>query len=63
VSVTNQPGVARSLIEGGAELEGEIVEEVWGQRHFFVRDPEGTWIDVIQLTTPDPEWLAANSPS
>jgi catechol 2,3-dioxygenase-like lactoylglutathione lyase family enzyme len=55
--------IARSLIEGGAELEGEIVDEAWGQRHFFVRDPEGTWLDVIQLTIPDPEWLAANLPS
>jgi uncharacterized glyoxalase superfamily protein PhnB len=50
--------IAQSLIEGGAELESEIVDEAWGQRHFFVRDPEGTWLDVIQLTTPDPEWLA-----
>lgn len=55
--------VARALVEGGVELDGEVVDEPWGQRHFFVRDPEGTHLDVIQLTTPDPEWLANLPPS
>ena len=50
---------AAALVEGGVTLEGEPVTEVWGQRHFFVRDPEGSWIDVIQLVAPDPEWLAS----
>lgn len=54
---------AAALVEGGVQLEGEPVTEVWGQRHFFVRDPEGSWIDVIQLVAPDPEWLASNFPS
>ncbi|GAB3940489.1 VOC family protein [Kribbella albertanoniae] len=54
---------AAALVEGGVQLEGEPVTEVWGQRHFFVRDPEGSWIDVIQLVAPDAEWLAANFPS
>ncbi len=52
--------IAAALVEAGVELETEPVTEVWGQRHFFVRDPEGTWLDVIQLVAPDPEWLAAN---
>jgi catechol 2,3-dioxygenase-like lactoylglutathione lyase family enzyme len=54
--------VAQSLTEAGVKLESEVVTEVFGQRHFFVRDPEGTWLDVIQLVAPDPEWLAANMP-
>ncbi|WP_405063375.1 VOC family protein [Kribbella sp. NBC_01505] len=54
---------AAALVDGGVRLEGEVVTEVWGQRHFFVRDPEGSWIDVIQLVAPDAEWLAANFPS
>ncbi|MFC9687181.1 VOC family protein [Kribbella sp. NPDC056951] len=54
---------AAALVEGGVQLEGEVVTEVWGQRHFFVRDPEGSWIDVIQLVAPDPSWLAENMPS
>lgn len=55
--------LAKSLVDAGIELETEVVTEVWGQRHFFVRDPEGTWIDVIQLVAPDPDWLAANFPT
>ncbi|WBQ05267.1 VOC family protein [Kribbella sp. CA-293567] len=55
--------VAAALVDGGVPLETEVVTEVWGQRHFFVRDPEGTWIDVIQLVAPDPAWLAANFPT
>ncbi|GAA3077790.1 catechol 2,3-dioxygenase-like lactoylglutathione lyase family enzyme [Kribbella aluminosa] len=55
--------VANALREGGVHLEGEPVTEPFGQRHFFVRDPAGTWIDVIQLVAPDPEWVAANLPT
>ncbi|TDU89636.1 glyoxalase-like protein [Kribbella voronezhensis] len=55
--------LAQSLTEAGVRLEGEVITEPWGQRHFFVRDPEGTWIDVIQLVAPDPAWLAANTPA
>jgi len=55
--------VAAALRTGGVELETEPVTEVFGQRHFFVRDPAGTRIDVIQLVAPDPEWAAANLPT
>ncbi|GAA1140436.1 VOC family protein [Kribbella jejuensis] len=55
--------VADALREGGVQLEGEPVTEPFGQRHFFVRDPAGTWIDVIQLVEPDPDWAAANLPT
>ena len=55
--------VAAALTEAGVRLETEPVTEVFGQRHFFVRDPEGTWLDIIQLVAPDPDWLAANLPT
>lgn len=55
--------IAAALRAGGVELESEPVTEPFGQRHFFVRDPAGTWIDVIQLVEPDPEWVAANFPT
>ena len=54
--------LATSLGEAGVCLETEVITEPWGQRHFYVRDPEGTWLDVIQLVAPDPAWLAANTP-
>lgn len=55
--------VAQALTEAGVGLETEVVTEPWGQRHFYARDPEGTWIDVIQLVAPDAAWIAANTPS
>jgi hypothetical protein len=54
---------AASLVAAGVNLETEPVTEPFGQRHFFVRDPAGTWLDVIQLVEPDPAWLAANLPT
>jgi catechol 2,3-dioxygenase-like lactoylglutathione lyase family enzyme len=61
--VDDADGVAAGLARAGVSLEGEVVTEPWGQRHFYVKDPEGTWLDVIQLVAPDPEWLAANAPA
>ena len=55
--------VAHSLREAGVALETEVVTEPFGQRHFFVRDPEGTWLDIIQLVAPDPAWLTSNFPT
>ncbi|TCC57042.1 glyoxalase/bleomycin resistance/extradiol dioxygenase family protein [Kribbella pittospori] len=55
--------VAAALTESGVPLETQPVTEVFGQRHFFVRDPAGTWLNVIQLVPPDPAWLAANLPT
>ncbi|GAA1562356.1 VOC family protein [Kribbella sancticallisti] len=55
--------IATSLVEAGVPLETEVITEPWGQRHFYVRDPEGTWLDVIQLVAPDPAWIAANTPT
>ncbi|GAA1569525.1 VOC family protein [Kribbella hippodromi] len=52
--------IADALRAGGVQLESDPVTEPFGQRHFFVRDPAGTWLDVIQLVEPDPEWVAAN---
>jgi len=55
--------VAAAFTEAGVALATEPVTEVFGQRHFFVRDPEGSWLDVIQLVAPDPDWPAANLPA
>lgn len=55
--------LATALVEAGVELHSDVVTEPWGQRHFFLRDPEGTWLDVISLVAPDPAWLAANIPA
>jgi catechol 2,3-dioxygenase-like lactoylglutathione lyase family enzyme len=54
---------AQRLEEAGAELVTPVVDEVYGQRHFYVAAPEGVLLDIIELIPPDPAWLAANVPA
>lgn len=49
---------AARLEAAGVALLEPLRDEPWGQRHFYVQDPAGTVIDVVQFTTPSPEWLA-----
>lgn len=44
----------------GIPIAVPMKDEPWGQRHFYIRDPTGTLIDVVEFITPDPEWLRAN---
>jgi catechol 2,3-dioxygenase-like lactoylglutathione lyase family enzyme len=48
------------LREAGVPIVQELVDEPYGQRHFFCADPDGVLIDVIQTIPPDPAWLAAH---
>ncbi len=36
-------------------------DEVWGQRHFLVRDPAGILLDIVQQIPPSAEYAAAYS--
>ena len=45
----------------GISVKLDIRDEVWGQRHFIIADPEGNLNDVIQLIEPSPEFLAQYS--
>jgi uncharacterized glyoxalase superfamily protein PhnB len=36
------------LREAGASFVYDLRDEPWGQRRFALRDPAGTWIDVVQ---------------
>ena len=49
------------LVAAGVPIVQPLQDEVFGQRHFIARDPNGLLIDVITAIEPDPEWLAANS--
>jgi catechol 2,3-dioxygenase-like lactoylglutathione lyase family enzyme len=51
------------LQEADVPIVQELVDEPYGQRHFFCADPDGVLIDVIQTIPPDPEWLKAHAPS
>jgi catechol 2,3-dioxygenase-like lactoylglutathione lyase family enzyme len=54
---------AKRLEEAGVELVTPVVDEVYGQRHFYVADPNGVLVDVIEMIASDPEWAAANTPA
>ena len=54
---------AERLESAGIELVAPVVDEVYGQRHFFVADPNGVLLDVIEVIPVDPDWAAANLPA
>jgi catechol 2,3-dioxygenase-like lactoylglutathione lyase family enzyme len=50
---------ARRLEAEGVAVAQALRDEVFGQRHVILADPNGILIDVIQAIDPDPAWLAA----
>ncbi|MDX3195925.1 VOC family protein [Streptomyces sp. MN03-5084-2B] len=54
---------AKRLEEAGVELVTPVVDEVYGQRHFYVADPNGVLLDVIEMIPVDSDWAAANLPA
>ncbi len=42
------------LREAGAEFAYDLSDESWGQRRFALRDPAGTWVDVVEQIEPEP---------
>jgi catechol 2,3-dioxygenase-like lactoylglutathione lyase family enzyme len=51
------------LVDLGVPVDVAPRDEPWGQRRLLVRDPAGTGIELVQVTAPDPEWLAAHASS
>lgn len=47
--------------DGGLPIVQELRDEVFGQRHFIARDPNGVLIDVIKPIPPSAEFLAQYS--
>jgi catechol 2,3-dioxygenase-like lactoylglutathione lyase family enzyme len=44
-------------LELGVEIVYSLRDEVWGQRHFMAKDPNGLLVDVVQLIPPTPAFL------
>jgi uncharacterized glyoxalase superfamily protein PhnB len=44
----------RRLQDGGVAIAYRLHDEPWGQCRFAVRNPAGTWVDVIQQIDPAP---------
>lgn len=49
---------AQRLKQAGVPIAQLLRDEVFGQRHVIVSDPNGILIDIITAIEPDPEWLA-----
>jgi catechol 2,3-dioxygenase-like lactoylglutathione lyase family enzyme len=48
VEVEDVDGVHASVVEGGYEVVYGPADEPWGVRRFFVRDPNGVLVNVMQ---------------
>jgi catechol 2,3-dioxygenase-like lactoylglutathione lyase family enzyme len=47
------------LVGLGVPVDVAPRDEPWGQRRCLVRDPAGTGVELVQVTAPDPAWLAS----
>lgn len=50
---------AARLEASGVRIAQALRDEVFGQRHVIVADPNGILIDIITPIEPDADWLAA----
>ena len=50
------------LREAGVSIEHQLRDEPWGQRRFGLRDPAGTWVDVVQQIEPEPDFWDRYAP-
>ena len=48
IEVEDVDGVHARAVEGGFEIVHPLTDEPWGVRRFFVRDPNGAVINVMQ---------------
>lgn len=44
--------IYRDLQKKGVEIEIEIRDEPWGDRHFAIKDPNGIGIDIVRYQAP-----------
>ena len=53
IEVENVDEVYKQLKEKGIQMEIEIRDEPWGDRHFAIKDPNGIGIDIVTYTKPE----------
>lgn len=52
-------GCYEKLRQAGCEMVVELCDEPGGQRHFLLRDPAGTLLDVVKIIPASAEYAAA----
>lgn len=53
IEVESVDKVYKQLKEKGVQIEIEIRDEPWGDRHFAIVDPNGVGIDIVTYTKPE----------
>jgi len=53
IEVENVDVIYKQLKEKGVQIEIEIRDEPWGDRHFAIKDPNGIGIDIVTYTKPE----------
>lgn len=53
IEVENVDELYKQLKEKGVQMEIEIRDEPWGDRHFAIVDPNGIGIDIVTYTKPE----------
>lgn len=53
IEVDSVDEVYKQLKEKGIQMEIEIRDEPWGDRHFAIKDPNGIGIDIVTYTKPE----------
>ena len=54
LQVTDAAAEYARLSAAGAAIEYPLHDEPWGQRRFALRDPSGTFVDIIEQIEPAP---------
>lgn len=63
IEVDEVDALYEQLRDAGYEAVVELRNETWGQRHFIIRDPSGSLLDVVKPIPPTEEYKAAYSQS
>ena len=58
--VDDATAVRDRWIAAGVPILSELVDEPWGQRHFYAAAPDGVALDVFQECAPDATWMREN---
>ncbi len=53
IEVENVDVIYKQLKEKRVQMEIEIRDEPWGDRHFAIKDPNGIGIDIVTYTKPE----------
>jgi len=53
IEVENVDEIYEQLKDKGIQMEIEIRDEPWGDRHFAIKDPNGIGIDIVTYTKPE----------